>query len=86
MVYYIYINIGLDILILKENIIGIFDFDNTTTSKYTQNFLRQSEKKQTTTYVIEDLPKSFVLYNINNENHVFVSEYSSKTLQKRMEV
>ena len=81
-----YLNIGQDKLILKENIIGIFDFDNTTTSKHTQKFLRQNEKIKNITYVIEDLPKSFVLYNINNENHVFVSEYSSKTLQKRMEV
>ncbi|MFI3226803.1 MAG: DUF370 domain-containing protein [Clostridia bacterium] len=81
-----YLNIGQDMLILKENIVGIFDFDNTTTSKHTQKFLIKHEKEKNITYVIEDLPKSFILYNINNENHVFVSEYSAKTLQKRMEV
>ncbi|MFI3115957.1 MAG: DUF370 domain-containing protein [Clostridia bacterium] len=80
-----YLNIGKDMLILKENIIGIFDFDNATTSKISQKFLINFEKNKKITYVIEDLPKSFILYNINEESHVFVSEYSSKTLQKRME-
>ena len=78
-----YLNIGK--LIDFDDIIGIFDFDNTTTSKSTQKFLQFSEKKQKITYIIEDLPKSFIVCNNNKKNHVFVSEYTSKTLQKRME-
>lgn len=81
-----YLNIGQDKLILKENIIAIFDFDNTTTSKITQNFLQNAEKQKITSYFIDDLPKSFVIYKYNNQNHVFVSEFSPKTLQKRMEI
>lgn len=80
-----YLNIG-NRLILKEDIIGIFDFDNTTTSKNTQNFLRFCEKNKKITFISLDLPKSFIIVNSNKENHVFVSEFSSKTLQKRMEV
>lgn len=34
-----YLNIGQDKLILKDNIIGIFDFDNTTTSRHTQKYI-----------------------------------------------
>lgn len=79
-----YLNIGK--FIFKEDIVGIFDFDNTTTSKHTQKFLQQYEKDNKTTYIIEDLPKSFILHSNNNNNHVFVSEFSSKTIQKRMEV
>lgn len=78
-----YLNIGR--FIDFDDIIGIFDFDNTTTSKSTQKFLQYNEKLNKITYIIEDLPKSFIICNSNNENSVFVSEYSSKTLLKRME-
>ncbi len=79
-----YLNIG-NKLILEENIIGIFDFDNTTTSKNTQNFLRACEKSKTITFLSLDLPKSFIIYRENNINHVFVCDLTPKTLQKRME-
>lgn len=78
-----YLNIGK--LIDEDDIIGIFDFDNTTTSKNTQKFLQINDKNKNITYIIDDLPKSFIIANNNKENHVFVSELASKTLQKRME-
>lgn len=78
-----YLNIG-GKLILKDEIVGIFDFDNTTTSKNTQKYLQNLEKNNNITFLTLDLPKSFIINK--NENHVFVSELASKTLQKRMEV
>lgn len=78
-----YLNIGK--LIDIDDIVGIFDFDNTTTSKKTQKFLQINDKNKNITYIIDDLPKSFIISNNNNKNHVFVSELATKTLQKRME-
>ena len=55
-----YLNIGNDMAVRDRNIIGIFDMDNTSTSKRTREFL---EKAESDGQVVpcDDLPKSFIL-------------------------
>ena len=39
-----YLSIGNDMAVREKSIIGIFDMDNTSTSKRTQEFLNRAEK------------------------------------------
>ena len=55
-----YLNIGSDMAVRDRSIIGIFDMDNTSTSKRTREFLARAEKEGQVV-PCDDLPKSFVL-------------------------
>lgn len=79
-----YIHLGGEYVVLQEDIIGIFDLENTTLSKHTRNFLNLSEKRKEVINVSFELPKSFILTSKNNKNKVFISQISSTTLNKRL--
>lgn len=71
-------------MVVRESaLIGIFDMDNTTTSKRTREFLKNA---QTEGMVVacDDLPKSFILTSEYPMNRVYESTLSSSTLEKRM--
>ena len=55
-----YLNIGNDMAVRDTSIIGIFDMDNTSTSKRTREFLSRAERDGEV-IPCDDLPKSFVL-------------------------
>ena len=40
-----YLHIGKNVTVEERRIIGIFDLDNTTESKYTRSFLAQAEEE-----------------------------------------
>lgn len=40
-----YLSIGNDMAVREHSVIGIFDLDNTTTSKRTREFLEQCERR-----------------------------------------
>lgn len=76
-----YVHVGGDYLVRAENIIGIFDIDNTSISKITREFFKTSEKNSNVINVSMDLPRSFIL---ENNNTVYISPISASTLQKRI--
>ena len=78
-----YIEIFTDYLIKSENVVGIFDLDNTTTNKFTNDFLNQKQKEDKITYLVSDIPKSFILMN---DGSVYIVELSSQILKKRFEI
>ena len=78
-----YLNIGNDMAVRKSSIIGIFDLDNTTTSKRTREFLNSAEKDGMVV-PCDDLPKSFILTDEYNMQRVFLTSLSASTLEKRM--
>lgn len=78
-----YIDIATDFLINSDEIIGIFDLDNTTINPFTKEFLSTKEQKGNVIYLINDLPKSFVLMQ---DGTVYVVELSSQILRKRLEI
>ncbi|MBP3413764.1 MAG: DUF370 domain-containing protein [Clostridia bacterium] len=82
-----YIHLGQDTVILTQDIIGIFDLDNTTVSKKTRDFLNEAEKKGQVTAVSYELPKSFIISFDRNkkDTHVYLSQLSAETLKKRAE-
>ncbi len=77
-----YIDIFTDFLVDSQHVIGIFDLDNTTTNKFTNDFLNKLQKENKITYLVSDIPKSFILMD---DGSVYVVELSSQILKKRFE-
>ena len=78
-----YLNIGNDMAVRERSVIGIFDLDNTSTSKRTRLFLEKAEKEGQVV-PCDDLPKSFVLTNEYGMDRVYLSALASATLEKRV--
>ena len=78
-----YLSIGNDMAVRESSIIGIFDLDNTSTSKRTRDFLDRSEKEGQVV-PCDDLPKSFVLTAEYGLDRVYLTPFTSATLEKRL--
>ena len=78
-----YLHLGENTVVRTDNIIGIFDMDTSTISKWTKNYLSNATKKKRVINVSMELPKSYVVCNEDNEIKVYVSQISSQTLMKR---
>lgn len=77
-----YLNIGSDMAVRDRSVIGIFDLDNTSTSKRTREFLQKNEKEGQVV-PCDDLPKSFVLTTEYGFDRVYLTSLTSATLEKR---
>ena len=78
-----YLSIGNDMAVREKSIIGIFDMDNTSTSKKTREFLSRAEKNGEVV-PCDDLPKSFLLTAEYGLGRVYLTPYNSSTLEKRL--
>lgn len=85
-----YLHLGQETVVNSADIVGIFDMDNTTISKWTRRFLNQSEKEGRVISVTTDLPKTFVVTAPKKSRRrkalpqrVYLSQISSATLRKR---
>jgi len=78
-----YLSIGNDMAVRDGNIIGIFDLDNTSTSKHTRAFLDAAEREGEVV-PCDDLPKSFVLTSEYGFHRVHLTALSAATLEKRL--
>ena len=71
-----FLHLGNDIVIRKADIIGIFDMENTTTSKQSRNFLAMAEKNGEVINVSYELPKTFVVCQDGERTVVYISPIS----------
>ncbi len=78
-----YLNIGNDMSVRDKNIIGIFDMDNTSTSKRTREFLDKAESEGQVV-PCDDLPKSFIVTVEYGFDRVYLTTLSSSTLERRL--
>ncbi len=78
-----YLSIGNDMAVRESAIIGIFDLDNTSTSKRTRDFLTAAEKEGAI-IPCDDLPKSFVLTAEYGFSRVHLTSLNVHTLEKRL--
>lgn len=79
-----FLHLGNTTVIHQDDIIGIFDLDNTTVSKITRDYLTRAEKGGRVVNVSMELPKSFIVCeNENKEITVYICQISSSTLIKR---
>jgi len=80
-----YLHLGGDVVVSFDSVVGIFDLENTTSSKETRSLLRQAEKAGLVVNVNQDLPKSFVVTEAHDGVKIYISQISPKTLLKRTE-
>ena len=81
-----YLHLGASVVIPQRDVLGIFDLDNTTSSRTTRDFLARAQQAGQVVAVGEDLPKSFTLcQSADGQVRVYLSQLSSATLLKRME-
>jgi hypothetical protein len=78
-----YISIGNDMSVRTSSVVGIFDMDNTTTSKRTRAFLDNAQKEGMIV-PCDDLPKSYIVTVEYGMMRVYESTLSAATLEKRM--
>ena len=78
-----YLSIGNDMAVREKSIIGIFDMDNTSTSRRTREFLANAEKEGQVV-PCDDLPKAFVLTAEYGLDRVYLTSLGSATLEKRL--
>lgn len=77
-----YLHLGNNYVVPENEIIGIFDMDNTTISKHTRNLLTQAQKNGKVIAVSSDLPKSFV---VCADQTVYLCQISPSALAGRAE-
>ena len=78
-----YLNIGNDMSVRESSVIGIFDMDNTSTSKRTRIFLEKAQKNGEIV-PCDDLPKSYIVTIEYGMTRIYESTLSSATLEKRL--
>ena len=54
-----YLHIGMNVMVEDRRVIGIFDLDNTSTSKKTREFLQGAEQEGVVQSACEDIPVSY---------------------------
>lgn len=78
-----YVGIGGDMAVRDRSIIGIFDLDNTTTSRHTRRFLSEAEQHGVVIDVSGELPKSFVLTQELGMERVYLTQFNTAAIDRR---
>lgn len=78
-----FLHIGNDVVVRKDDLIAVFDMDNTTISKQSREFLAKAQKDGNVVDICDDLPKSYVVTNFEGQTRVYISSVSSQTIYKR---
>lgn len=79
-----YLHLGNETVIKTENIVGIFDLENSSMSKHTKKYLKTVQKSNKVVNVSMELPKSFVVCIEDKKEIVYISQISTSTLLKRL--
>ena len=58
-----------------QNIVGIFDLENTSQSRITRDYLAKSEKKGQIVTVADDIPRTFIVCRIEFEERKYGRNY-----------
>ena len=79
-----YLSIGNDMAVRENSLIGIFDLDNTTTSRRTREFLEAAEKEGQVV-PCDELPKDFLLTAEYGLPRVYLTALNVQTLERRLD-
>ncbi len=80
-----YLHLGKDHVVPLRNVVSIFDMDTATTSKRTRKLLTRLQDEGRIVEACDDLPRSAVLCEDETGEILYLTEMSSKALQKRTE-
>lgn len=93
-----YLHLGNSIIVKDRDIIGIFDLENTTVSRFTKEFLRGQTDNNLIINVTDEIPKSFIVTSnikvsgkgknamnksYNKKENTYLSQISTATLNCR---
>ena len=78
-----YLYLGRNKVVLTDEVVGIFDLENTSVSRLTKGYLAKAQKSGDVCAVSTELPKSFVVAGRKNKQTVYISQISTATLKKR---
>ena len=81
-----YLHIGSDINVKKEDLIGIFELDGKITPEVTKEFLKYAQEKKILESTGYDLPKSFIIVKNEKGEKIYFSHISVASLIKRCEL
>ncbi|MBQ4427416.1 MAG: DUF370 domain-containing protein [Oscillospiraceae bacterium] len=76
-----YLYLGGNIIIHEQDIVGIFDLDNSSESKWTRRLLSEADREGRIVSSADELPRSFVL---SRTGLVYLSVLSTETLRQRV--
>ncbi|MFI3168843.1 MAG: DUF370 domain-containing protein [Faecalibacterium sp.] len=77
-----YLHLGRDYVVNTEDIIGIFDLENTTVSKKTREFLSYAQQNAAVVPLSEDIPKSFIVADAPMDT-IYLSSLMPAVLKRR---
>ena len=81
-----YLHLGADAAARWDEVVGVFDLDNSSRSHLTRAFLAAAEKRgQVRSAAEEELPKSFVVCSGATGQTVWLSQLNPSTLCRRSE-
>ena len=81
-----YLHLGQSVVVPHREILGIFDLDNTSWAYKTREFLDRAQREGRVVDVCDDLPRSFVLAQRENDlPRVYITQLSSSALLRRWE-
>ena len=79
-----YLHLGQNVMVRHEDVIGIFDLDNTTCSFRTRRFLERAEREGRVISLGDDLPRSFVLIREGaGSSTIYITPLSAAALSAR---
>lgn len=80
-----YLHLGKGKVVNTKDIIAIMDLESSSISPNTREFLRIVEEEGFVRNVSEEIPKTFVVCEIDGQSVVYVTNISSKALSGRVE-
>jgi len=82
-----YLHLGEKTVVPFAMVIGVFDLDNTSSSRNTRAYLERAQKEGRVIDVSGELPRSFVVCaGKNGRDTVYLTQISARTLMRRAEV
>ncbi len=77
-----YLHLGKDYVVNTNDIIGIFDLENTTVSKKTRDFLAYAQQNAAVVPLSDDIPKSFIVTDTPMDT-IYLSSLMPSILKRR---
>ena len=75
-----YLHIGQDFILNDRDILGVFDFDNISTSGITMEFLKRLEQEDGLISISDEIPKSLILTLSGGVEIGYLSPLNSRTI------
>lgn len=74
-----YLFLGGDVTVRKDDVIGIFDIEECSVSRITADFLNASQKQGRVVSVSDNMPKAFVVCS----EKTYITNISNTTINRR---